>query len=55
MFSLQFYLIEETKIIYHPVHAKNSFDPKSGLSLAKLNINIYIITVGSATPRISKG
>ena len=43
------------KIWYHPVHAKKSFDPKSGLSLANLNINVYIITVGSATPRISKG
>lgn len=40
---------------YHPVQAKKSFDPKSGLFLAKLNMNVYIITVGSATPRINKG
>jgi len=41
--------------LYHPVHARKSFEPNSGLLFAKLNINVYIITVGSATPRISKG
>jgi hypothetical protein len=41
--------------LYHPVHARKSFEPKSGLLLAKLNMNVYIITVGSATPRINKG
>lgn len=40
---------------YHPVHGRNSFDPKSALVLAKLNMKVYISTVGSATPRISKG
>lgn len=43
------------EIAYHPVHARNSFGPKSGLSFANLNMNVYISTVGSATPRISKG
>lgn len=41
--------------IYHPVQAKKSSCPKSFLSLAKLNMNVYIKTVGSATPRMSKG
>lgn len=41
--------------LYHAVHARKSFEPKSGLFFAKLNMNVYIITVGSATPRISKG
>lgn len=41
--------------LYHPVHARKSLEPKSGLFLAKLNMNIYMITVGSATPRINKG
>lgn len=41
--------------LYHPVNARKSFEPNSGLLFAKLNINVYIITVGSATPRISKG
>ena len=41
--------------LYHPVHARKSFEPKSGLLLAKLNMNVYIITVGSATPRINRG
>lgn len=40
---------------YHPLHARNKFRPKSDLSLAKLNMNVYIITVGSATPNINKG
>lgn len=43
------------EIFYHPLHARKSFGPKSGLSLAKLNMNVYMMTVGSATPRISKG
>lgn len=41
--------------LYHPVHARKSSEPNSGLLFAKLNMNVYIITVGSATPRISKG
>jgi len=41
--------------LYHAVHARKSFEPNSGLLFAKLNMNVYIITVGSATPRISKG
>ena len=40
---------------YHPVQARNNFGPKSSLSLAKLYMNVYISTVGSATPRINKG
>lgn len=40
---------------YHPVHARNSFCPKSFRSFAKLNMNVYIKTVGSATPSMSKG
>uniref|UniRef100_A0A0A9G7I6 Uncharacterized protein n=1 Tax=Arundo donax TaxID=35708 RepID=A0A0A9G7I6_ARUDO len=38
-----------------PVQARNRFRPRSGLSLAKLNMNVYMSTVGSATPRISRG
>lgn len=41
--------------MYHPVQAKKSSCPKSFRSLAKLNINVYINTVGSATPSISSG
>lgn len=40
---------------HHPVHARNISRPKSGLCLAKLNMKVYIMTVGSATPRISSG
>lgn len=40
---------------YHPVQAKKSSCPKSFRSLAKLNINVYINTVGSATPSMSRG
>lgn len=40
---------------HHPVHARNNSRPKSDLCLAKLNMNVYIITVGSATPKISNG
>lgn len=42
-------------ITHHPAHARNRLRPNSGLSFAKLNMNVYIITVGSATPKISKG
>lgn len=41
--------------VYHPVHARKRLEPKSVLLLAKLNMKVYIITVGSATPRINKG
>lgn len=41
--------------LYHPDHARKSFGPNSALSLAKLNMKVYMRTVGSATPRISKG
>jgi hypothetical protein len=44
-----------TRMTYQPVHARNSLLPRSGLSLAKLNMNVYMSTVGSATPRISRG
>lgn len=40
---------------YHAVQAKKSFGPSSGLSFAKLYMNVYISTVGSATPRINRG
>lgn len=40
---------------HHPVHARKKSRPKSARSLAKLNMNVYISTVGSATPRISNG
>lgn len=40
---------------HHPDQAIKRFRPKSALSLAKLNINVYIMTVGSATPNISNG
>lgn len=40
---------------YQAAHARNRFRPRSDLSLAKLNMNVYMMTVGSATPRISKG
>lgn len=41
--------------VYHPVHARKRLEPKSVLLLAKLNMKVYIITVGSATPRINNG
>lgn len=50
-----FQLKELEEIAHHPAHATNRFRPKSGLPLAKLNKNVYIITVGSATPKINKG
>lgn len=40
---------------YQAVQAKYSLCPNSFLSLAKLYINVYIRTVGSATPRMSSG
>lgn len=40
---------------YHPVQAKNSSCPSSFRSFAKSNINVYIKTVGSATPRMRRG
>lgn len=43
------------KTAHHPDHARNRSRPKPGMSLTKLNINVYIMTVGSATPNISKG
>lgn len=46
---------EKRAFTHHPVHARNNSRPKSARSLAKLNMNVYISTVGSATPRISKG
>lgn len=45
----------ERERVYHPVHARKRLDPKSCLFLAKLNMKVYIITVGSATPRINNG
>lgn len=42
-------------VIYHPVQAKKRLGPKSFLSFAKSNINVYINTVGSATPSMSRG
>lgn len=41
--------------MYHAVQAKKSSCPKSFRSFTKLNINVYINTVGSATPSISSG
>lgn len=41
--------------IYHPDQAKKSFWPKSFRSFAKLNMKVYISTVGSATPSIRRG
>lgn len=46
---------ELEEIAHHPAHATNRFRPKSGLPLANVNKNVYIITVGSATPKINKG
>lgn len=46
---------KKKKKTHHPDHAKNRSRPNSGLAFAKLNMNVYIITVGSATPRISSG
>lgn len=40
---------------YQPVQARKRPGPSSGRCLAKLNMNVYIITVGSATPKINKG
>lgn len=40
---------------YHPVQARKSVGPKSFRSFAKLNIKVYIKTVGSATPKIKSG
>ena len=40
---------------YHPDQAKKRSRPSSDLAFAKLNMNVYIITVGSATPSISSG
>ncbi len=48
-------IIHVTFMRYHPVQAKKSFCPKSFLSLTKSNMNVYINTVGSATPRMSRG
>lgn len=42
-------------VAHHAVHARKRSRPKSGLCLAKLNMKVYIITVGSATPKISNG
>jgi len=42
-------------LIYHPVQAKKRLGPKSFRSFAKSNINVYINTVGSATPSMSRG
>ena len=47
--------INKQKLIHHPVHARNKSRPNSGLSFAKLNMKVYMITVGSATRKISKG
>jgi hypothetical protein len=44
-----------TSMTYQPVQARNRLRPRSGLSLAKLNMKVYMSTVGSATPRISRG
>lgn len=44
-----------TSVTYQPVQARNRLRPRSGLSLAKLNMKVYMSTVGSATPRISRG
>lgn len=43
------------KVQYHAVHAKKSLCPTSFLSFAKLYMNVYISTVGSATPSMSNG
>lgn len=40
---------------YHPVHGRKSLCPKSSRSFAKLYINVYIRTVGSATPSMRRG
>lgn len=42
-------------LAHHPVHARNMFRPRSARSLTKLNMKVYMSTVGSATPRISRG
>lgn len=55
MKSIRMVLFNDAECWYHPVQAKNSFWPKSLRSLAKLNINVYINTVGSATPSMSRG
>jgi hypothetical protein len=47
--------VSTKRMTYQPVQARNIFRPRSGLSLAKLNMNVYMSTVGSATPRISRG
>lgn len=47
-------LLERNRV-YHPVQARKRLGPKSDLLLAKLNMKVYIITVGSATPRINNG
>jgi hypothetical protein len=44
-----------TSMTYQPLQARNRLRPRSGLSLAKLNMKVYMSTVGSATPRISRG
>uniref|UniRef100_M1BIP0 Boron transporter n=1 Tax=Solanum tuberosum TaxID=4113 RepID=M1BIP0_SOLTU len=49
------WIVEKGNGIYHAVQAKKSFGPSSGLSFAKLYMNVYISTVGSATPRINRG
>lgn len=47
--------VSPAQMTYQPVQARNRLRPRSGLSLAKLNMNVYMSTVGSATPRISSG
>lgn len=40
---------------YQPAQARKSLAPSCGVFLQKLNKYVYIITVGSATPKINKG
>lgn len=49
------YAKEKDFEFYHPVQARKRLEPKSCLLLAKLNMKVYMITVGSATPRINNG
>jgi len=46
---------KKEKRTYHPDQAKKRLRPSSGLAFAKLNMKVYMMTVGSATPRISSG
>lgn len=47
--------VKERISAYQPAQAINRSPPISDLPLAKVYNNVYIMTVGSATPKINRG